>query len=53
LHYGLAAILIFVGGKMLLAEYYPLPTWIALGIVGTVLLVSVAASVAFPKGQEG
>jgi TerC family integral membrane protein len=52
LHYGLAAILIFVGAKMLVANYYPIPTWAALGVVAGVLLVSVVASVANPQRQE-
>jgi tellurite resistance protein TerC len=52
LHYGLAAILIFVGAKMLLSNYYHIPTLIALGVVGGVLLVSVAASLLHPQGQE-
>jgi tellurite resistance protein TerC len=52
LHYGLAAILIFVGAKMLVSNYYPIPTWIALGVVAGVLLISVLASLLHPKSQE-
>jgi tellurite resistance protein TerC len=52
LHYGLAAILIFVGAKMLVANYYPIPTWIALGVVAGTLLISVLASLLHPKSQE-
>jgi TerC family integral membrane protein len=52
LHYGLAAILIFVGAKMLAANYYPIPTWVALGVVAGVLLLSIAASLALPRRQE-
>jgi tellurite resistance protein TerC len=52
LHYGLAAILIFVGAKMLLSNYYHIPTLIALGVVGGVLLVSVLASLLHPQSQE-
>lgn len=52
LHYGLAAILIFVGGKMLVSNYYPIPTWIALGVVAGVLLISVLASLLHPKSHE-
>ena len=51
LHYGLAAILIFVGAKMLVANYWAMPTWVALGVVGGVLLISVVASLALPKRQ--
>ena len=43
LHYGLAAVLVFVGGKMLLAGFYKIPTLASLlVIVG--LLVAVVAS---------
>ena len=48
LHYGLAAVLILVGLKMLTSRYYLVPTHITLGVVASVLLVSVVASVAFP-----
>jgi len=52
LHYGLAAILIFIGTKMLVSNYYPIPTWIALGAVAGVLLVAVLASLLHPKSQR-
>ncbi|MBL8799865.1 MAG: TerC/Alx family metal homeostasis membrane protein, partial [Planctomycetia bacterium] len=49
LHYGLAIILVFVGGKMLLAhtEYKP-PTVVTLAVVAGVLGLSVLASVLLP-----
>jgi len=46
LKYGLALILVFIGAKMLLLEFYKIPTSIALGVVGLILLVSVLASLA-------
>jgi len=49
LHFGLAAVLILVGLKMLTSRYYPVPTHITLGVVAGVLLISVVASVLFPK----
>src|SRR3989338_10610315 len=49
LHYGLSAILIFVGAKMLLADIYEIPVGIALGVVASVLLLSVIASVIRPR----
>src|SRR5580692_7464865 len=52
LHYGLAAILIFVGAKMLVSNYYPIPTLAALGVVAGVLLVAVLASLLHPKSQR-
>lgn len=52
LHYGLSAILIFMGAKMLASDYYPIPNPVALGVVAGVLLVSVLASVFRPQRQE-
>ena len=50
LHYGLSAVLIFIGAKMLASNYYPIPTGIALGVVAGVLAISVLASLVHPKG---
>jgi tellurite resistance protein TerC len=52
LHYGLALILIFIGGKLLLEDVYPLPMPLALGAVGVLLLGSVGASLLWPKKVE-
>ena len=41
---GLALVLIFVGVKMLVAGFYKLPIVLSLGVITTVLLVAVAAS---------
>jgi tellurite resistance protein TerC len=49
LHYGLAVILIFVGGKMLGSAYYELSTLATLGFVGAVLAVSIGASLIYPQ----
>ena len=59
LKYGLSAILVFVGVKMLLSNesaqlfgfpmHYKMPITVALGVVGSVLAVSVAASLLFPR----
>jgi tellurite resistance protein TerC len=51
LHYGLALVLIFIGGKMLAADYYQIPTLWALGVVAGVLIISMAASVVRPNRQ--
>ena len=51
LHHGLALVLIFIGGKMLVSHYYQIPTGIALGVVAGILLVSVIASVVHPQKQ--
>jgi tellurite resistance protein TerC len=44
LHYGLSAILVFIGVKMLLVDFYKVPTPISLAVVATILAVSVALS---------
>lgn len=49
LKYGLAMILMFVGAKMLLLDVYKFPVEMALGVVGLILLVSVAASLVVPR----
>jgi tellurite resistance protein TerC len=48
LHYGLAAILTFVGGKMVAAEFYHVPIGVSLGVIAAILLLSITASIAFP-----
>lgn len=59
LHYGLAAILVFIGVKMILetGHYYPelplpsydVPTTVSLAVIATVLSLSVAGSLIFPR----
>jgi tellurite resistance protein TerC len=49
LKYGLAAILVFIGVKMLLLDVYEIPTGVALGAVGLILGLAVAASLATSK----
>ena len=44
LHYGLSAMLVFVGAKMLLADVYKLPVLAALGVIAAILCVSIVAS---------
>lgn len=44
LHYGLAAVLVFVGAKMLLAGFYKTPTWVSLLVILSLLSVSIIAS---------
>jgi tellurite resistance protein TerC len=44
LHYGLAAILVFVGGKMLLADVAKVPVMTSLGVIVGILVLSVIAS---------
>jgi tellurite resistance protein TerC len=52
LHYGLAAILIFVGAKMLIADIYKIPIGVSLAVILAVLLWSVAASLIWPKNEK-
>jgi len=49
LHYGLALILVFVGVKMLIADFYHIPTPYALVFIGGTLTVSVIASILNPQ----
>ena len=48
LHYGLALVLILVGLKMMAADYLRIPITATLGTVAAVLLIAIAASVAYP-----
>jgi tellurite resistance protein TerC len=48
LHYGLSLVLIFIGAKMLLSNYYPIPTEWALAVVAGLLAISVGASLLVP-----
>jgi tellurite resistance protein TerC len=52
LNYGLAAILVFIGIKMLVAEFFPIPVGTALGVVGGILLTSVGASLLKRRGAS-
>jgi tellurite resistance protein TerC len=52
LHYGLSLVLVFIGAKMLLSNYYPIPTEWALGVVAVLLGISVAASLLFPAKKK-
>ena len=44
LHTGLAAILMFIGVKMLVSEVYHIPTVVSLGVVVSILVLSAVAS---------
>ena len=52
LHYGLSAILVFVGIKMLLGHFVEIPIGIALGVVASILTLSIIASLVWPKASE-
>lgn len=48
----LAIVLVFVGVKMLLTEFWHIPTWLSLTVIGTVLAVAIAASLVRTRGTE-
>jgi len=52
LNYGLAAVLIFIGIKMLISTRYNIPTWMALTVIASVLAVSVGASLLRRKKND-
>ncbi|HLR76836.1 MAG TPA: TerC family protein [Balneolaceae bacterium] len=52
LHYALAAILAFVGIKMLISNWYHVPTLWALGFIILAVTVSIVASIKNPKEAE-
>jgi tellurite resistance protein TerC len=52
LRHGLSVVLTFIGLKMLLVEYVNIPIGVALGVVGTVILIAVAASVIRARIQK-
>jgi tellurite resistance protein TerC len=49
LNYGLSAILIFVGFKMLISDFFKIDVTMALAVVGGLLLTSIIASILFPE----
>jgi tellurite resistance protein TerC len=52
LHYGLAAILVFVGIKMLITDFYKFDPFVSLGIIAFILVVSIVLSILKPpKGN--
>ncbi len=46
---GLSLVLVFVGTKMLVAGFYKIPVAVSLGVIATVLTVSVVASLIWPR----
>jgi len=51
LHYGLSAVLVLIGAKMLASHYYRVPTAVALGTVAGVIGLSVVASVMWGRNR--
>jgi tellurite resistance protein TerC len=53
LGYGLAVILMFVGGKMLLMDWVgKMPTALSLGVIAGVLLIAIVVSALCPRAEE-
>ncbi|MCP5239074.1 MAG: TerC family protein [Zoogloeaceae bacterium] len=52
LKYGLAIVLVFIGGKMLAAPWFHLPIQWSLAIVGSIILISVVASLAMSRNRN-
>jgi tellurite resistance protein TerC len=49
---GLAVILVFIGIKMLVSEFYEIPTWVALGFVAAVLAITIALSLMAERREQ-
>jgi len=52
LHYGLAAILSFVGVKMLIEDFFHVPVAASLMVIASILVVSIVTSILWPE-EEG
>jgi tellurite resistance protein TerC len=52
IHYGLSAILVFIGVKMLLIDIYKIPVPLALGVVAMTLILSVSLSLIHKKDDQ-
>jgi tellurite resistance protein TerC len=46
-------VLVFVGSKMVLVEFYKIPVGVSLAVVGTVLAASVLVSLLIPERRPG
>ncbi|MEX0874449.1 MAG: TerC family protein [Actinomycetota bacterium] len=53
LNQGLGVILAFVGVKMLIVEWYHVPTWASLGLIAVVLAVTITLSLRADKRARG
>jgi tellurite resistance protein TerC len=53
LHQGLAAILVFVGAKMIVSEWWPVPAVWSLTVIAGILFVTVVASLWLPVKKTG
>jgi predicted tellurium resistance membrane protein TerC len=51
LNYGLAVILMFIGGKMCLIDFYKIPVGVSLGVVVGILAVTMLLSLRKPSAE--
>ena len=49
LKYGLAIILSFIGVKMIIKDWYHIDTLVALGVIASILAISIIVSMIFPE----
>lgn len=52
INYALSGILVFVGVKMIIAGWYHIPTLVSVSVIIGLLLISVIASIYFPKKNK-
>lgn len=52
INYALAGILVFVGVKMMIASYVKIPTILSVSVIFTLIIISVLASIYFPKKKK-
>jgi len=48
----LAIILAFVGVKMIIAEWYHMPIWLSLSVIGVVLTITILASLRADRREQ-
>lgn len=53
LKYGLSAILVFVGIKMCITDFFKIPVELSLIIIVFILIIAIIGSIVFPKKKEG
>lgn len=52
LKFGLSAILVFVGVKMCIVDFYKIPTGVSLIVIVLILVIAMSLSVLFPKKEK-
>ena len=52
INYALSGILVFVGFKMLVSSYIKVPTLLSVGVIFSLIIISVIASIYFPKKKN-